>query len=286
MTDTSFPSSRPTKAIYQYEEGLRNHIARVVAIQPFSALSDAERGLFKTGSENTYAVETNETIFYAQGGGQPFDTGYIETANHEDKRFKFIVEAVRNASEGRILHFGHFEDPTTIINLTVGDIIEQHIDSARRDLNSRIHTAGHLIALSIRHLAQQEPDLTVTELKAQHYPETSFVEFQGSIDGKFKEAIQSQSTQYVKDALSVKLAWYLPNELASHAVITAEGMPIVAGADGKVRVVDIVGAGAYPCGGTHVPDTSRVGEIVVKGIKRQKGNSKVSYAVLDAKGGL
>ncbi|KAI7182574.1 hypothetical protein KC316_g7398 [Hortaea werneckii] len=285
MTDTSFPPSRPTKAIYQYEEGLRSHIARVVAIQPFSDLSDAERGLFKTGSENTYALETNETIFYAQGGGQPFDTGYIETANHGDKRSKFIVEAVRNASEGRILHFGHFEPPTTV-NLEAGDTVDQHIDGAKRDLNSRIHTAGHLIALSIRHLAQQEPDLTVTELKAQHYPETSFVEFQGSIDSKFKEAIQKQSTQYVGDALPVKLAWYLPDELNSQAVITAEGMPIVAGADGKVRVVDIVGAGAYPCGGTHVPDTSRVGEIVVKGIKRQKGNSKVSYAVLDAKGDL
>ncbi|KAI7284993.1 hypothetical protein KC345_g1991 [Hortaea werneckii] len=282
MADPSFPSSRPTKAIYQYEEGLRTHIARVVAIQPFSALSDAERGLFKTGAENTYALETNETIFYAQGGGQPFDTGYIETANQGDKRPKFNVEAVRNASEGRILHFGHFEDPTTK-ELEAGDMVQQHIDGAKRDLNSRIHTAGHIIALSIRQLAQQEPDLNVTELKAQHYPDASFVEFQGSIDGKFKEAIQNQASQYVKDALPVKLSWYLPEELYSQAVITAEGMPIVAGADGKVRVVDIVGAGAYPCGGTHVPDTSRVGDVVVKSIKRQKRNSKVSYAVLDAK---
>ena len=64
-------------------------------------------------------------------------------------------------------------------------------------------------------------------------------------------------------------------------VITAEGMPIVAGPDGKVRVVDIVGAGAYPCGGTHVPDTSYVGEMTVKNIKRQKGVSKISYAVTD-----
>ncbi|KAI7474365.1 hypothetical protein KC357_g5254 [Hortaea werneckii] len=282
MTDTSFPSCRPTKAIYQYEEGLRNHIARVVAIQPFSALSDAERGLFKTGSEYTYALETNETIFYAQGGGQPFDTGHIEAASHGDKHPKFIVESVRNASQGRILHFGHFEDPS-IPKLEAGDMVEQHIDGAKRDLNSRIHTAGHIIALSIRKLAQQEPDLNVTELKAQHYPDTSFVEFQGSIDGTFKEAIQQQAGQYVKDALPVKLAWYLPNELHAQEVITAEGMPIIAGADGKVRVVDIVGAGAYPCGGTHVPDTSRVGEIVVRSIKRQKGNSKVSYAVLDAK---
>jgi Ser-tRNA(Ala) deacylase AlaX len=59
-------------------------------------------------------------------------------------------------------------------------------------------------------------------------------------------------------------------------------MPIVANPDGKVRAVDIVGAGAYPCGGTHVPDSSFVGTITVKNIKRQKGVSKVSYAIGDS----
>jgi Ser-tRNA(Ala) deacylase AlaX len=62
-------------------------------------------------------------------------------------------------------------------------------------------------------------------------------------------------------------------------VIVAEGMPVLSGIDGMVRIVDIVGAGAYPCGGTHTPDTSFVGEIKIRTIKRQKGMSKISYEV-------
>jgi len=99
------------------------------------------------------------------------------------------------------------------------------------------------------------------------------------IDSKYKDAIQAKSSQYVKDALPIKLYWYKPDQLQEKGVLHPEGKPIVSGHDGNVRVVEIETAGAYPCGGTHVPDTSVVGEIVVKGIKRQKGISKVSYSI-------
>lgn len=46
-----------------------------------------------------------------------------------------------------------------------------------------------------------------------------------------------------------------------------------------IRAVDIEGAGAYPCGGTHVPDSSRVGRVTIKKISRSKGNSKISYII-------
>jgi Ser-tRNA(Ala) deacylase AlaX len=162
-----------------------------------------------------------------------------------------------------------------------GDIVTQHIDGERRNLNSRVHTAGHLVSLSVRRLAEQTPELDVTELKASHYPGASFVEFKGVIDNKYKDSIQAQASKFVYDALPVKLYWHKPEDLHENGVITVEGMPLVANNDGKVRVVDIVGAGAYPCGGTHTPDSSFVGAITVRSVKRQKGISKISYAVTD-----
>ena len=48
-----------------------------------------------------------------------------------------------------------------------------------------------------------------------------------------------------------------------------------------VRVVEIGDVGSYPCGGTHVLKLSECGKVVVRGIKRQKGVSKVSYEVVD-----
>lgn len=47
----------------------------------------------------------------------------------------------------------------------------------------------------------------------------------------------------------------------------------------RIRVVNIVGAEVYPCGGTHVPGTKGCGKVVVKKISRAKGNSRVSYSV-------
>ncbi|KAK3697800.1 hypothetical protein LTR37_017265 [Vermiconidia calcicola] len=275
-------ATAPTKSVYQYDETLREHLTRLTDIRRFNDVSPEEQALFKAGSEHTYVVDTAETIFYAQGGGQPFDTGYISAKDAGEKEKTFHVYAVRYGKEGRVLHFGHFPDNSSPFE--AGDMIEQHIDDARRDMNSRIHTAGHVLGLAVRRLAEKTSELDVSELKASHYPDAAFVEFKGIIDSKYKDAIQSGCSQSVADALPVKLYWYKPEELNENDVITVEGMPIVAGADGKVRVVDIVGAGAYPCGGTHVPDTGFIGSMTVKSIKRQKGISKISYSISERGG--
>lgn len=130
------------------------------------------------------------------------------------------------------------------------------------------------------------PDFAeVTELKAQHYPDAAFVEFRGIIDGKHKDAIQAQCDAFVSQALPIKVYWWNEAELREKCAIVPENvaLPVVPdGSDGQlglVRVVDIEGAGAYPCGGTHVPDTSVVGRIEVRKISRSKGISKVSYTI-------
>lgn len=279
MSTQSDATSVPTVTVYQYDETLREYPTKITAVRRFSNLTTEEQSLFKSATERTHVLEFSHTIFYVQGGGQPYDTGYIAVSTQGTKEQRFNVEAVRYGNGGRVLHFGHFEGDTHPFH--PGDLVVHHIDGARRSMNSRIHTAGHLIGLSVRRLAGQTPELEVTELKAQHYPDASFVEFKGIIDGKYKESIQSTASNFVSDALPVKLYWYKPEELAENGVITVEGMPIVSNSEGKVRVVDIIGAGAYPCGGTHVEDSSFVGTITVKNIKRQKGVSKISYSISD-----
>lgn len=48
---------------------------------------------------------------------------------------------------------------------------------------------------------------------------------------------------------------------------------------GRIRVVNIVGAEVYPCGGTHVGFTDECGKVTVRKVGRSKGTSRVSYAV-------
>ena len=102
----------PTKAVYQHDETLRTHGTHVVAIGHASGLNDEERMLFKsaypTDDSHFHVVVTAETIFYAQGGGQPSDTGIMTSASSGSL---FHVDTVRSAPDGRILHLGRFESP-------------------------------------------------------------------------------------------------------------------------------------------------------------------------------
>lgn len=256
----------------------------MTSVQKLSELSDSDRALFKTATEADRVVVTAETVFYAQGGGQPSDTGVMHPSpSPSSPSSTFTVSAVRSGSGGRILHLGRFS-PEEGAEFAVGDTVQQTIDGAARDLHSRIHTAGHIIGLAVRRLCTGDaPSMpAVEELKAQHYPDAAFVEFKGIIEGKHKDAIQEQAQKFVDQALPIKVYWWDEQELREKCAMVPENVAMPKGEgeeEEKVRAVDIVGAGAYPCGGTHVKDTSFVGKVTVRKIGRSKGISKVSYQI-------
>jgi len=117
------------------------------------------------------------------------------------------------------------------------------------------------------------------EGKASHSPGTASVEFLGLIPGTAKQAIQDAVDALVARDCCVSIHFVSGDEALERCGAVAEG---VKGDEDGVRVVEIEGAGAYPCGGTHVLRLGEVGRCVVKGVKRQKGVSKVSYEVADA----
>ena len=250
---------------------LQSHTTKVAAIEPLAALSETERSLFKDATDQDRVLATTETIFYAQGGGQPCDTGVMESKDSDGKSSIFQVSSVRSIGSEQILHIGRFQGP----EFAVGDTVLQTIDTAKRTLHSRIHTGGHVLGLAVRHLAKDIPN--VVELKAQHYPETAFVDFQGSIDGKHKEAIQAKVDEFVSQALPVKVCFWNERELRESGAVVPAATTLPDG--DLIRVVNIEGAGACPCGGTHVSDTSLVEKVHVKKISRSKGNSKISYSI-------
>ncbi|KAL2814080.1 Threonyl/alanyl tRNA synthetase [Aspergillus cavernicola] len=280
---TKFP---PTIALYQTNEDLWTHCTTVVAVRQLSQLPECDRSLFKQVGEaehdKHWVVTTTETIFYAQGGGQPYDTGVMHTTLAEGEGVsgaRFLISAVRHGSHGQILHLGRFESQGDgTVAFTPGSLVRQALDGERRGLNSRIHTGGHLVGLAVHSL--QIPG--VTELKAQHYPELSFVDFRGTIASAHREAIETRVNEFVQRALPVTVHWWTRQEVRDKCKAVPEGIPVAPGNGDEemVRVVDIEGAGAYPCGGTHVPDASHVGRVAVKKISRSKGNSKISYKLV------
>ena len=263
-----------TRAVYQHDEQARRYRTSITSITPIPGLAEAIRHFFKQASEQEFIITTKETIFYAQGGGQPSDTGIMRSLS-PDQAGTLTVLAVRSGPDGQIFHLVQLGD-TSSSYFSVGTEVEQIIDGDKRDLNSRIHTAGHIVGLAVRHLREAIPD--AVELKAQHYPDSAFVEFRGFIDNKHQEAIQAKATHFIKQALPVKVYWWREQELREKCAVVPAAVFVPTG--GLLRAVDIEGAGAYPCGGTHTKDTSVVGQVIIRKISNKKGISKVTYGIV------
>ncbi|PYH67775.1 putative alanine--tRNA ligase [Aspergillus vadensis CBS 113365] len=270
--------SESTKLIYQQDGQLLLHGAKILSIIPVSNLPEADQALAKDSPEIEHAVVTDSTIFHVQGGGQPSDTGTMTTEVAPKAASIFEVKSVRQPAQGnQILHLGRFV-PVGTTQFDSGEEVQQHVDAEKRNLHSRLHTAGHVMSLAIHALCREGVLPPVKESKASHYPGSASVSFEGTLEGKHKELIQAKTDEFVKSASPVRIHWWSMEELMEKCFV-AEGFALPEG-ETLGRVVEMEGLGSYPCGGTHVTDCSLVGRIEVKKISRSKGVSRVSYTVV------
>lgn len=281
-----------TEPLYQKDGHLYTHTSPISSVQPLSSLPPDVQTLFKpppsTAPGEPYILTTPSTIFHAQGGGQPSDTGTITAAGTI-----FTVHQVRTVAP-TILHMGTMTPspataaaatttpstppPTTSTLIATPGL--QQIDPAKRTLHSRLHTAGHLLGLAAAQLkAQDILDGPLTDGKASHYPGASFVEFHGLIPSDKKPALQSAVDALVAADLPVLIEWWSEERARGECTGVLESFK--QGEEG-VRVVRVGEVGSYPCGGTHVRRSGECGRVVVRNVKRQKGVTKVSYEVVDA----
>lgn len=87
-----------------------------------------------TPSENEFAVVLRATLFHPQGGGQPCDTGWIGESQ--------VTRVVQE--QDRIVHY---------VDRPVGPgMTSIRVDEQRRQLNTRLHSAGHLIEIGRAHV--------------------------------------------------------------------------------------------------------------------------------------
>ncbi|MBI3273808.1 MAG: hypothetical protein HYZ69_01555, partial [Candidatus Colwellbacteria bacterium] len=181
-------------------------------------------------------VILNQTIFYPQGGGQPYDKGMIEGFS-----VKFFVEEVRFV-DGVVKHIGKFESG----NFQVGEIVKCLVDEARRALHSRIHSAGHVVDMAVTALK-----LSWVPGKGYHFPEGPYVEYVGNLDGlekeKLKTDVENLCNKFVKENRETKLLFMDKEKMKEVCHFVPDYIP-----KGKPARVVMYGDFGVPCGGTHV----------------------------------
>ncbi|KAL3493573.1 Threonyl/alanyl tRNA synthetase [Aspergillus germanicus] len=280
----------PTEALYLDNSSLHTTTAQLIFCQPVSSLDEDTKRLAKNIAAEDFAVVTQQTIFYAQGGGQASDIGFIaretQQGHSQDQDGKFEVLLVRKTLDGTILHFGRFLATEGLINQPPSSFfspdqpVSLSIDRAKRNYHSRLHTAGHILGLAMHQL---EPILgRRQELKANHFPGEASLEFEGLLyNDKHKSLIQEKVDDIVAQGLPVKCSWWEPAQVEAkkEELRLVEGRLEEVGAMGRVRVAEIADLDASPCGGTHVESTALTGRITIRKISRVKGGSRVSYEV-------
>lgn len=254
---------------------------RVQACIAYSDLLEADQQLYKGATPELCAIIVEETLFHPQGGGQPSDVGEMVINGSV-----FDVLSARTAASraGVVLHFGIFKDGRPS-SLPTGSCT-QSVNVEKRLLYSKYHTAGHVLGSAVRHLLEKKVP-GFDELKASHFPDSASCEFAGLIAGTYKEAVQQKLDEFIAAAMPVEIEFWSEEDFHREGVArllpdeaTREAMGVKPGE--KFRVVKIVGAEVYPCGGTHVHTTDQCGKTVVKKISRSKGTSRVSYTLSGA----
>ena len=200
-------------------------------------------------------VVISRTPFYAEGGGQLGDQGYILGPNG-----LFRVEDTQSPVAGLIVQKGVVEEG----HIAVGDPIQASVNAARRMDSSRNHSGTHILHAALR--ATLGPH--VRQAGSLVAPERLRFDFShvGRMSHDELLAVQSLANEKVRANLLVSA------QETSYADAVRQGALAFFGDryGDVVRVVKMAEDSADPfsfevCGGTHVSATGQVGTLLVLG---------------------
>ena len=235
---------------------------KLLYLKDFSALSCEARVIAVARENEKDAVALDATVFYPQGGGQPYDTGMIESPAG-----KLIVEEVRFA-DGAVRHIGRFERG----GFSAGDTVQCRVDAQRRMLHSRIHSAGHLLDWAITEL---EPAWT-PDPRGYHYPNGPYVTYAGGLEGRDKEKLKTdlEAACNRRIAMGGEVGVRFMNQEEMKTI--CRSMPDLP--EGKSGRVIMFGEDfGVPCGGTHIKNLSEIRILTIRKIKQEGSNIRVGY---------
>jgi len=199
-------------------------------------LRDCTAHVVECGAEG---IVLDRTIFYPLGGGQPGDSGWLQTADGRGAR----ILDTRKGAAGRILHLPE----TATHGLIAGDTVRAVIDWERRYAHMRMHTALHLLGSILRF------GVTGGQITA----EKGRLDFdtQDEID---RARVTAALNELVRTDTPTHSKWITDVELGRQPeLIRTMSVRPPLGAE-RIRLLEIPGVDLQPCGGTHV---ARIGEI-------------------------
>lgn len=237
---------------------------KLLYLEDFNLLTSDATVVDVRSEEERDVVVLDGTIFYPQGGGQPYDQGVIESPTG-----KFLVEEVRYV-EGVVKHIGKLESGV----FNKGDKVKLIVNEVRRRLHSRLHSGGHVVDIAIHKLG-----LGWIPVKGFHFPAGAYVEYAGNLEGVDKEKVKAEiervANEFIKEGKETKLVFMPKEEMKTVCYFVPDYIP-----EGKPARVVMYGEFGIPCGGTHVSNVSEIKGITIRKVKAEGStNIRVGYDI-------
>jgi alanyl-tRNA synthetase len=214
-----------------------------------------------------FDVVLDETPFYAEGGGQIGDTGYLVA---ETGRFRVLDTTT--AIEGLRRHTGYFEGEP----FEAGTRVVASVDEVRRSSIRRNHTATHLLQAALRNVLGEH----VTQQGSQVAPDRlrfDFSHFSAMSDDEIDEVERFVNEAVLRDEIV---------RVTETSKAEAEERGAIAFFDEKygevVRVIEAGDVSIELCGGTHVSALGTIGAFRITSESSIGANTRRIFATTGA----
>jgi len=221
----------------------------------------------RAGTDQLWQVSLDQTAFYPEGGGQPWDTGTLTAVAPSGTKLEVPVERVEEDEHGEVWHF--VRKP-----LVAGTEVTGTVDATRRSDHEQQHSGQHLLsAMFLREIGAR----TVSFHLGAESSTIDLVLRDGS------ERLSDADIQRVEEAANrvalegrPMLSHWVEQGLAE-AMLERGDLRKLPEREGPFRIVQMQGIEFNACGGTHVANTSAIGATLLRKIEKVRQGWRVEY---------
>ena len=216
----------------------------------------------KVASRGPNYVTLDRTAFYAESGGQPFDTGRLEWNGGSTR----VQKVLKEGNETR-----HY-----VGDVPAEDEVLGRVDWDRRHAHMRMHTAQHLLS----GLVFQRFGARTTG--NQLYVDYSHVDFSpAGFSPEDLKAMEADFNEAVDTAVPVTIYEEDRKVLKSQMAEERAILDLIPRSIRRLRVIKIGDRDLCPCGGTHVRNTSEIGHMhILRRRSKGKDIDRVTYELV------
>jgi alanyl-tRNA synthetase len=217
--------------------------------------TDPSGGLLPAAGEgDDVEIVLDTTPFYAEGGGQQPDWGRL-TVNAPGRDAELTVVDVQQPIPGLIAH------RVTVLSGEVrpGDVVLARVDPSRRAAISRSHSATHLLHAGLRR------SLGDSAAQAGSLNAPGRLRFDFKTPAAVPQSVLGDVEDEINEVLlrDLEVRWFVTDQAEARRLGAIAMFGEKYG--DQVRVVEIGDYSRELCGGTHVPRSAVIGQVLLLG---------------------